>query len=382
MKISRQYFISLAALILIWPVALFAQSQLRVEGQLTMVLDGQSIFEIDGSRNLKGSIIIAPRSGREIEISFAKSARADSKAQAERFLDLIGLIIKAENDERVVLSILTPSDSPWEGSDYGVSLELIVQLPEKMRIEGDLRFMSVNIRGPFGGVSLETSYSPITVAGIRGPVDITTSYSPLSLTEIEGSIKARTRYGSIEASDIVVSLGSALFNTINGAISLSDIQGPVEAYTSYSAIQANDIEAAEGSIVFRTSYSPIAIEDVSGELICETSFSPISMSGVALTHGQSKVETSYSPIDAEIERMESGQLLIYNNYNNINLLLPSDISSHLIASVDAGGRIHAANLPVKPIYLDITRLEGTLGDGLSRIELKVSGVGTIEIEGQ
>jgi hypothetical protein len=163
---------------------------------------------------------------------------------------------------------------------------------------------------------------------------------------------------------------------------LADIEGPVEAYTSYSAIEANDIDAAEGSIVLRTSYSPITVEDVSGELICETSFSSIVIVDGALTHGQSKIETSYSPISAMLSNINGSQLFIYNNYNNINLSIPHDISSQIVATVDRGGRIHAANLPVKPTYLDINRLEGYLGDGQGRIELKVSGIGKIDIEGR
>jgi len=39
-------------------------------------------------------------------------------------------------------------------------------------------------------------------------------------------------------------------------------------------------------------------------------------------------------------------------------------------------------LPIRPVFLDVTRLEGILGDGQNRIEVRISGVGMIDIEGQ
>ncbi len=362
---------------------LWAQSQdTRQEGKITRTLKGETVFEINGSRNLSGGIGIVAHPGNVIAVSFVKIARAATESQAQRFLDLIDLKLAPEDDDRVKLDILAPSDAPWEGTDQSATIDVIVELPEKMRIEGELQHLKINISGPFGGVRVRSQFSAVTVDGTRGEVDIGTAFSPISLSEIEGSVRAETRYGPISASNIAVSLGSAVFKTVNGPIALADIRGPVEAYTSYSSIHANDIDAAEGALVFRTSYSSIDVEDVTGELICETTFSPISVRGVTLTHGQSKIETSYSPIDAEFDGIEASQLIIYNSYNNVKLIIPADISSQIVADVDPGGRIHVGGVPVRPVYLDVTRLEGVLGEGSSRIEIKVNGVGTIDVEGQ
>jgi hypothetical protein len=156
----------------------------------------------------------------------------------------------------------------------------------------------------------------------------------------------------------------------------------VEAYTAYSPIEASNIEVTDGSLVFMTSYSPIKLSSISGEIICETSFSPIDITDCTLSHGQSRIETSYSPIKAELTTQDDSQLFIYNNYSNINLSIPTGESSQIAATVDEGGRIHTVDLPVKPTFLDATRLEGQLGNGQGRIELKISGIGIIEIEGR
>ncbi len=350
-------------------------------GQLSASADGKLVFEIHGSRNLNGNIKIIPADENLINISYKKWAEADNKSQAQRFIDLIDLRLVPGTD-RSVLTILTPSDSPWEGSNYHVSLDIIVQLPEKMRIEGQLQFMKLEVRGPFGGMDMQCGFSEFDIAEINGPLDLTTTFAAINLTDITGSIKAETRYAIIKATDINVPLGSAIFKNTGGPIDLSNIQGPVEAYTSYSPIKATDILAKGSSAVFRTSYSPITLNDVSGEIICETSFSPIDINDCILTQGQSRFETSYSPIKAGLDLKDESQLFMFNTYNNIVLAIPPNTSSQIAATVDDGGRIYTTDLPVKPTFLDATRLEGTLGAGAGRIELKVSGIGTIEIEGR
>ncbi len=351
-------------------------------GNMLISTDGLDVLEIDGCKNLAGSIGIVTHDDGAITVNYKKTARAGSDSQAMRFLDLISMKLQNHGDNRAVLSILTPLDAPWQGTNNQVALDILIEIPEKMRIEGDIQFMRLEANGPLAGVVLKAAFSAISITDVEGPIDITTSFAALELSDIEGSIKAENRYGAISGADITVSTGSAIFQNTGGAISLSNIKGPVEAYTTYSQISANDITASDGSIVFRTSYSPIKVENVSGELICETTFSPITISDCSLTHGQSKIETSYSPIKADFSLIEDSQLFIYNNYNNINVTLPRSLSSQIVAIVDNGGRIHASDMTLKPTHIDSNHLEGFVGDGRSRIELKISGIGVIELEGR
>jgi hypothetical protein len=359
-----------------------AGSPIEETGKLTESAAGRTIFKIRGSHNLGGSIDIISQTGNQIEISYKKWARAETESQARRFLDLIDLKLHPDGIDREIINILTPLDSPWQGSNYQVALEMTILLPEDMAIEGDLKFMQLNINGPFKSVNMKSAFSTITIQKINGPVEIISTYAPLKILDVTGSVKAENLYASISASNIEAPSGSAIFKNTGGAIFLHDIKGPVEAYSAYSPIEAENIDAPDGSMVFRTSYSPINVAGASGELICETSFSAIAVSRSRLTHGQSRIETSYSPISVEFLDFKNSQLFIYNNYNNINLILPSTSSSQIVASVDDGGRIHAAKLPVRPTYLSANRLEGSLGDGRGRIELKISGIGVIEIEGR
>jgi hypothetical protein len=351
-------------------------------GNMLITTEGIDYLEIQGSKNLSGSIGIVTRDDDEIKVNYKMNAVAGSESQASRFLDLISLQLDNRQDNKAVLRIITPLDAPWQGKNYQVSLDILIEIPEKMGIKGEIWFMRLDASGPLTGVELRAAYSSINLSDIQGPIDVTTSFAALQMTDINGNIKAENRYGSIKVSDITVADGNAIFQNTSGAIELSNIKGPVEAYTSYSPIEATDITADEGTIVLRTSYSPISVENVLGELICETTFSPIEISNCSLTHGQSKIETSYSPITADFNKITDSQLFIYNNYNNINIMLPRTLSAQILAIVDNGGRIHTSELPLKPTQLNTNHLEGYVGDGDDRIELKVSGIGTIEIKGR
>lgn len=358
-----------------------ATDPVEESGNLMAELSGQSVFEIRGSTNLQGAIRILSRQSSDVKITFDKRARASSRAESKRFLDLIDFKLQVKED-RVIFKILSPSHAPWEGSDHSVRVEIFVELPEKMSIEGTFNFMQVNIGGPFQGVDLESGFSTISVERIYGPVEITTTYGHIQLHAIKGSLRAETQNGKIAVSDIIIPSGYAFLQSANGMIRLEGIQGPVEAYTSYAEISAIDIEAPDGSIVLRTSYAPIRAQKIKGELICETSYSPVDVVDVSINHGHSRFETSHAPITARFIELSNCELYIANDYNSVNLSIPRDISSVLVASVGEGGRIYTRNLSLKPTVLNLTRLEALLGEGDSRIEVNVSGIGNINIDGQ
>lgn len=358
-----------------------AGDPVKESGNLQAKLSGQSVFEIQGSTNLAGEIRILSRQISNVKIAFDKWARASTEAESRRFLDLIDFKLQVK-DDGVIFKILSPSHAPWEGSNHNVRVEILVELPEKMSIEGTFNFMDVNIGGPFQGVDLESSFSSVAIERIFGPVEIATTYGSIQLHAIKGRLSAETQNGKIAVSDIIIPSGYALLRSANGMIRLEDVQGPVEAYTSYATIEASDIDAPDGSVVFRTSYAPINVRRVKGELICETSYGPVEVVDVSINHGHSIFETSYAPIAARFKEVSNCELYIANEYNSVDLSIPRDISAVLVAGVDQGGQIYTRNLSLKPTVLDLTRLEALLGDGDSRIEVKVSGIGSINIDGQ
>lgn len=381
MKNVSKIALSTGIILLIYGFSVDATDPVIESGNLLAELSGQSVFEIQGSANLPGKIRILSRQLGDVKIAFDKSARASSDAEARRFLDLIDFRLQVE-DDRVLFRILSPSHAPWEGSNHSVGVEIIIELPEKMSIEAKSDLMDISIGGPFEGVDLKSAFSNIGVERIYGPVEIVTTSGDIKLYAIKGRLRAETQNAKIEVRDVIIPSGYAVLQSVNGMIKLEDIQGPVEAYTSYAQINASDIDAPDGSVVLRTSYAPIRVENVKGELICETSYSSVEAMEVSINHGHSRFETSYAPITARLKEISNCELYIANDYNSVELSVPRDVSAILVAGVDRGGRIHTRNLSLKPTVLDLTRLEAILGEGGSRIEVKVNGIGSIDIDGQ
>ena len=79
--------------------------------------------------------------------------------------------------------------------------------------------------------------------------------------------------------------------------------------------------------------------------------------------------------------LENCEVYITSEYSDVELEVPEESSTRLVASVDKGGNIHTKDIAIVPILLEPTRLEGILGDGEARVEIKVNGVGNIEITG-
>ncbi|MEE9553188.1 MAG: hypothetical protein V3W18_02730 [candidate division Zixibacteria bacterium] len=359
----------------------FADELIIESGMLRGELSGQQVFQIKGSKNLAGEIRIVSRQTEDIVISFEKTARTSSKSESTRFLDLIDIKLDIR-DDRATLIILSPSQAPWEGSDYGVSLEVLVNLPEKMKIIGEINFMKFVVEGPFQGIDLESTHSALDIRRIYGSVTASTTHGDVTLHVIKGEIDIETQNGGILATDIIVPSGYALFQTTDGAIKLTDIQGPVEAYTTHSSIEVKGIDAPDGSVVLRTSYGELTVYDITGELICETSYEPINITKADINHGHSKIETSHAPIFVDFLEISNSHVYISTEYSNVNLNCPADLSAKIIAGVESGGRIHTRDLNLIPTVLNRTRLEAVAGDGESRIEVNIGGIGDITILGQ
>lgn len=354
----------------------------RRNGSLNAVVEGMSFFELRADVNLNGNIRIASDQTGDVKATYTLEARAGTSSEATRFLDLIDFKLDSNRPNKVILEVLAPSHVPWGGSEYSVNLDLLVEIPEKISIKGDCRFMNLEIIGPFENVNLDCTSSAITLSRIFGSVRLATTNSDINIKTVKGDLRAETSNGKISVEDLSLSSGYAFLETTNGAITLDGIQGSIEAYTTYSPITAKNIDASEGSVVLRTSYANIEASYITGEIILETNYQPVNIERSSVNHGYSKIETSYAPIKAEFDEVENCDVYISSDYNNVELKLPETVSTRLVASVDLGGRIHTKDLSIKPVSLEPTRLEGLLGNGDSRIEVKVNGVGNIDIFGR
>lgn len=380
-----KYLSFILVVLILSPIALMGQVTDSENGVLVANAVDKEILEIRTPDNLACTIEIAANQQKTVEVNYVKWTNVKSEESRQRYFGLIeiGLDENAQASNGLRLRVLTPTKAPWEGKDAGVQVKLNVKVPNNFKIDSNNSYSQIRIIGPLSDISVNNEYGAISAVDIKGGVVIKTSYSDIKLEKIVGDVDVQTSYSNIYARDVILPDNVGLFETSYGPIFLDNIKGPLEANTSYDSIFASNLESDEGSIVLRTSYGKIQARKISGELICETSYHPVVLTDVEFTHGMNSIETKYSPIRINLDKIiDDAQLNINNTYSNIDLKLPQDISARLTLAVDRGGKIHTLGIPIKPLLMEKTRLEGLIGDGRSLVELNVDGIGEINIEGR
>lgn len=373
----------LLIILAISPSLLMGQATDAANGILISNAGDKEVLEIRTPDNLACNIDIIAHQQKTVEINYTKWTNATSEETRQRYLRLIevGLDDNAKTSNGLRLRVLSPTKAPWEGKDAGVRVRLSIKVPSNFKINSNNSYSQISITGPLGDISVSNEFGAISASDIKGEVLIKTSYSDIKLEKIVGDVDVQTSYSNIFAEDVIFSENPGLFETNAGMITLKNIKGPLEANTSFDSILASDLETSEGSIVLRTTYGKIEGRNISGELICETSYNPIELTDIAFTHGANSIATRYSPIKVNMNKiLNNARLTINNTYNSIDLMLPQDISTRLTLAVDRGGKIHTVGIPIKPLVIEKTRLEGLIGDGRALVELNVDGIGEINIK--
>ncbi len=362
----------------------FCQNGLANWDKLALPADDKTLLEINTPQNLRCDIVVETHEINVVEVEYFKEARARSSAMEKRFVELIEIKLdnKAREGNGLRLRVLTPTRAPWEGSDYGVSLELKITVPHNFRINSRSSYGSIKLYGPFGGVKIDNEYGSVAIESVKGETVVKASYSQINLSDLEGAVLVEAVYTKIYVEDIIITEGPAIFKTSYSPVELDNIEGSVKVYTGNGPISASDIDAESGCVILSTSYAPITADNIAGELVCETSYQPIDLTDINFAQGRNKIETKYAPINVEIMNMGDSQLLINNTYSSINLSLASGLSARLMLAVDEGGKIHTRGFSLKPLVIEKNRLVGIVGDGLSRIEVNIDGIGEINIEGR
>jgi len=382
---SRLTYSCLALLALLFvfesPSYTFAREK-YVKTQTLKVSEGRmKLFSVTTPDNITGNLLVETWKGKQVEVQFELVAEAESEKEAKRFTEVVDITLDHEGGE-VNLRVKSPSRAPWRGGDRSVRLTLEVHLPAGMKIESRTAYFDLDLEGPFGEVTVDNDYGSVTLRQAKGNISIRTSYDEIILEKIEGRLGAESSYGNISVTDVDAKGEEIVLESSYGSITIENVKGKVAASTSYGKIKAVDVDAGDSPLSFKTSYGKIELEDVKGQLSAETSYQKIIASNVTLTGGSNRLETVYSKISVDFAEVRDSHLSISNKYSDIEVTLPKNTSTRMVATVDSGGSIHASNFPITPTLLDRTRLEGIAGDGKSTIEMNIDGIGTIEVVGK
>ncbi len=320
----------------------YSAEEYTFSSELEAYTKGAEEFHINIPDNLGGSINLQVWDEDKCLVEYELWARANTGKKAKDFVEMVDLDLDRKEDF-VELRLTTPRPAPWEGTNYGIKANLDIFIPEDFVLKTKSFDFDLDIYGPLKDVDIENRYGKTRLKYVTANTKITGPYNRVDIENIEGELKVNTTYNSIYVRDVDTKKGRALFKTIYGKIDLEDIRGQIEAETIYSPISATD---------------------------------------VTLLGGVNRIQTVYSKIDLELEEIEECELYVKNTYGNINASVPQDISARLTLTVDYGGKIHSTGILITPTVLKKTRLEGICGQGESRIEMDIDGIGKILLEGK
>jgi len=301
---------------------------------------GATVLSVETPRNVGGDIRIQVWAKEEVVVEYEKKAKADTQNEAREFAEMIEFDLHKTGD-MITLEVSAPRRAPWQGTDKSVRISLDIFVPEQFNLVSETIYFDYDVSGPLKNVDIKNGYGKVRVKGVVGETNIGTSYAGVEAEDLSGGVTIETSYGPIFLANVDAGDKTVFVETAYDKIDMTQVRGSIKARTNYSPILGNDLELLEGISSF---------------------------------------ETVYSKIDLRMKKLEDCDLYVENTYGNVYLRLPLDVSAQIRFSIDPGGRIETSRLPILVESIDQTSLEGTLGQGESKMEVEISGIGEILLE--
>ena len=160
------------------------------------------------------------------------------------------------------------------------------------------------------------------------------------------------------AYDIIVPKRTAIkFKTSFGSIKLKNIEGDIDSHTSFGGIDAEEIS---GKMRLDTSYGDVDCRQItSADFSAKSSFGKmnINFSDSCPVDLKTKITTSYGDIVMDVPSSFAGDIAVETSFGKIKTDLPIIVKGEITR----------------------TRVTGTIGDGIGKLDLKTS-FGSITIK--
>lgn len=344
----KQYLISLLALLAFSSVASAQEVFLREHGLFstkeitsTTQLGKLNRLVIRSAVNLSGKITINSTAGRQIKLTFTKQARTQTSGDATNFIDLISVTMTTVADE-TRLEMRAPNPAPWDPETEAGIVEATLSVPPECSVEIEAHQFDVNAIGPIRGLVVMSSLGGVNATTITELTDITTANRRVEVTNLSGDIAVATSNSSIIARDINSTKGQARFRNDGGEIKIQRFRGGINLKNSFGRTDISEFEPQGNSNYIRSSSGPIILE---------------------------------------IKSLNDAQIVISNQYEDIEVSIPDTMSAYMSLKVDEDGTIEATHFPFKTDLVERNRLNLHTGQGKGEISGTVRGKGNIFIRG-
>lgn len=308
-----------------------------------------TVEEVKGSRltvrsasALVGMMTISAEETSEVSARFFKKAKSRSRSSAIDYIDLITVSIK-QTPKGVLLALRAPNPVPWSEPEESGIVEMEIIVPQNFFIEIDAQYFDIKAEGPFSGFIIPSSLGRLDVSDVDGQLELATVNRRVSIERIVGTVSVSTSNSTLDATDIVCIDQQASFTNEGGDIRINGFEGLLNVSNRYGRIDISEFSVRPGRNLVR------------------------SFSG---------------PVQIEIEEMGEGQLVVLNRFEDIEIIIPDDISASFSLSVEENGRIEATNLNFVTDLVQYNRLNITSGSGDARIKSSIRGTGNIYVIGE
>jgi len=295
---------------------------------------------IKSASTLRGVLTITATSEKEARLKYFKQAKTATKSRAIDYIDLIAVALD-KIPGGVQLELRAPNPAPW-GNDEAGTMTADLAIPEGCDVEIDASYFDVNAVGPFRSISIPSSLGRLTVSNVTDKCELSTS---------------------------------------NRRLTVTDIMGQIDVATTNSTLTATKINCGDNKAVFRNDGGDIKIDGLTGEANVKNSYGRIDLEDYHPAGNNNYIRSSNGPIMVYITKMDRGQLLLSNQYEDIDITIPETISATLSLAVEEEGKIEVSNLPFKPEVIQQNRLNLVAGKGDALINGSIRGKGNIYVRG-
>ncbi len=344
----KNFLISLLALLALAATATAQEIFMRERGlfstkeiTLTTQLGTLNKLVIRSAVNLSGKITINSAAGRQVKLTFTKQARTQTSGDATDFIDLISVTMTTVADE-TRLEMRAPNPAPWDPETEAGIVEATLSVPPECAVEIEAHQFDVNAVGPIRGLVVTSSLGGVYATRITELTDITTA---------------------------------------NRRVEITDLTGDIAVATSNSSIIAKDINSTKGQARFRNDGGEIKIQRFSGGINLKNSFGRTDISEFEPQGNSNYIRSSSGPIILEVKSLNDAQLVISNQYEDIEVTIPDTLSAYMSLKVDEDGTIEATHFQFKTDLVERNRLNLHTGQGKGEISGTVRGKGNIFIRG-
>jgi len=296
---------------------------------------------VRSATSLSGSLTVGTAEGSAVSLVYRIQARTDRKKKGFDYVDLISVSMASVADE-IRIEMRAPNPAPWEENSDAGMVQAVLTVPPGCALDIEATSFDVTATGPFKEIVIPSSLGRLEISEVTNKLDISTA---------------------------------------NQRVSLVNIAGDISAATTNAKLTARSLRCGEKAAKLRNESGDIKVDDAKGELNIRNSYGRTEIGQFTPTGAGSFIRSSSGPVMVDIASMTDGRVVIVNEFEDVELRLPENLSAALALTVDEDGTIDVSQIQFAADLVEHNHLNLRMGQGTGSISASVRGKGNILVRG-